>query len=425
MAEMHILLQPIPYSWLTINFSKKSMQKYLNLSLPVLLVLLLSLSACGVPDISDLDIHPEGIVEVNTTNSDSTRYVFPGESWVLHSNPENLGWNTEILNGVGDYADSLETAALMVIHKGVLVYDWGATNEKYITQSMRKGLLNSLYGIYWDQGAIRLDATLNDLAITDSPPLNSQEKSATIEQLLQSTSGVYHSALYEVGSWKENKPERNAHRPGEQWYYNNWGFNALGSIFEQISSQKIGDVFEERIVAPLQMQDFGASDVTYITQKNLSERMMGNESIYPAYMFSMSARDLARFGLLYLNKGEWNGKRILSEEWIDKSWDAVDIEMYHTLKFGYLWWVFEDGMIYVEGENGFEDDIYFTSGNRGHALFVIPYLDLVVVHRVYVKGVDSWSQIKRGLLGIYAEVDDADVYKMLDMIRQSHPAYNQ
>ncbi|MDX1641027.1 MAG: serine hydrolase, partial [Balneolaceae bacterium] len=358
------------------------------------------------------------------SDDDSSRYVFPEETWILHSNPENVGWDTEQLAKVGHYADSLETAALMVVHKGVLVYDWGATDEKYITQSIRKGLLNSLYGLYWDEGAVNLNSTLNDLGVTDTPPLFSLEQSATIEQLLQSTSGVYHSALYEVGSWKENKPERGTHQPGEHWYYNNWGFNALGSIIEQISSQKIGDLFNEKIAVPLQMQDFEESDVTYITQNNWAEKMMGNESVHPAYMFSMSARDMARFGLLYLNEGAWNGNRILSEEWIKKSWTPVDIDMYQTLKFGYLWWMFEDGLIYVEGENGFEDDIYFTSGNRGHVLFVVPYLDLVVVHRVYAKGVGFWSQIKRGPLGIHAEVDDADIYKILDMIRQAHPYYN-
>ena len=249
------------------------------------------------------------------------------------------------------------------------------------------------------------------------------EKTATVEHLLQSTSGIYHSALYEVGSWKRNKPDRNTHKPGETWYYNNWGFNALGTIFEQITSKKIGDTFKQEVARPLQMQDFETTDVTYITQDNWSEQWIGNKSEHPAYMFSITARDMARFGLLYLNNGRWKNKQIFSSEWLHKSWNPVDIEMYHTLKFGYLWWIFEDGYIYKNDNLGFEDDIYFTSGNRGHILFVIPYLDLVVVHRVYTKGVDFWSQLKRGMLGIHAEVDDDELYKMLQMIRTAHPKY--
>lgn len=388
-----------------------------------LFILSLVLSGCGTPDISDQDVHPSDSAHIDTVAFKNGSYHFPGDSWIVYDRPNELGWNEEILTNIGNYADSLETAALMVIHKGVLVYDWGATDQKYITQSMRKGLLNSLYGIYWDRGHINLDTTLAELGITDSPPLTDLEKTSTIEQLLQSTSGVYHSALYELRSWKEDKPDRGTHNPGEQWYYNNWGFNALGTIFENITSQGIGEAFENEIALPLQMQDFNSDDVAYINQDSRSEKFMGNSSEHPAYMFSTSARDMARYGLLYLNNGQWDNKQILSEEWINKSWDPVNIEMYYTLKFGYMWWIFEDGTIYVNKDMGFEDNIYFTSGDGGHATFVIPYLDLVVVHRVNEKGVDFWSQFKRGFLGIGNDVDDDEVYNLLYMIREAHPKY--
>jgi len=360
-------------------------------------------------------------VYTNLEVKQDSGYVFPKEKWELHPSPKNLGWDVAKLKMVGDYADSLETAALMVVHNRVLIYDWGATDEKYITQSMRKGLLNSLYGKYWDEGKINLNTTLSELKIDDVPPLTKRERTATIENLLQSSSGIYHSALYEVGTWKRGKPARGTHKPDETWYYNNWDFNALGTIFEQISNKKIGVAFQKEIASPLQMQDFVPADVEYITQDNLGEKMLGNQSEHPAFMFSMSARDMARYGHLYLNRGNWNGKQIISEEWIEKSWDTVDLDMYQDLDFGYLWWVFENGRIYLNKDMGFDEDIYFTSGNRGHFVFVIPYLDLVVVHRVHIKGVDGWNQIKRGALGLYAEVDDYDVYEMLRMIREAHP----
>lgn len=388
-----------------------------------LIVVCVALAGCGVPQVEDRDVHP-----VTTTNFDSVRfhegdYQFPAESWELHARPDQLGWDTVKLKRAEEMADSLETAAWMVIHRGVLVSDWGATDEKYITQSMRKGLLNSLYGIYEQRGAIDLEATLADLNISDDPPLRRREREATVKQLLQSTSGIYHSALYEEGSWKRNKPARGTHRPGEAWYYNNWGFNALGTVFEQRTGQRIGEAFQREIAAPIGMEDYAAEDVTYLTQNHLTEKMMGNQSEHPAYMFSISARDLARYGLLYLNGGAWNGTQIVPSSWIDRSWEPVDNDMYYTLKFGYLWWVFEDGIIYVNVDPTFEDHIYFTSGNRGHALFVIPYLDLVVVHRVHVQGVDLMSQLKRGMFGAYAEVDDDDVYRMLEVVRQAHPRY--
>jgi CubicO group peptidase (beta-lactamase class C family) len=142
-------------------------------------------------------------------------------------------------------------------------------------------------------------------------------------------------------------------------------------------------------------------------------------------MFSTSARDMARYGLLYLNKGQWDNKQILSEEWINKSWDPVNIEMYYTLKFGFMWWIFEDGTIYVNKDMGFEENIYFTSGDGGHITFVIPYLDLVVVHRMNEKGVDFWSQFKRGPLGIGADVDDDEVYNLRPLCAGSLYCFNK
>lgn len=386
---------------------------------------LLILVTAKVPDTTDRNIHESATAHIDKSKYDSGRYHFPDNSWTLYENPEALGWDNKLLKEVGEKADSLETAALMIIHKGVLVYDWGATDEKYLTQSMRKGLLNSLYGIYWDKDKIDLDATLTGLNIQDEPVLTKKERTATIEQLLNGTSGVYHSALYELGEWKREKPGRGTHKPGEKWYYNNWGFNALGTIFEDISDQTIGEAFETEIAGPLQMQDFYTSDVEYLTKESLTEKLMGNSSLHNAYMFSISTRDLARYGLLYLNKGKWKDEQIISEEWINKTWKPIDIEVYQTLKFGYLWWMFEGGQIFINYDSGFEDDIYFTSGNRGHFLFVIPYLDLVVVHRVHAKGIDFFSQMKRGMFGLYADVDDTDVYKMLETIRKAHPRYKK
>ena len=376
-----------------------------------------------VPEINDQDIHPISTSHVDTTTFISGEYHLPGETWNLYERPSELGWSEAIFTELNHISDSLQTASLMVIHKGVLVYDWGATDEPYITQSIRKGLLNSLYGIYQEKGNISLDQTIGELRINDTPALTAQEQKATVEHLLQSTSGIYHSALYEVGSWKRNKPERGTHQPGETWYYNNWDFNVLGTIIEQQTGRKIGPAFYEDVAQPIQMQDFAPEDVVYSRKGDWSEKIMGNESDHPAYMFSMSARDLGRFGLLYLNKGRWNDHQVVPESWIEKSWEPVDISMFETLKFGYLWWQFEDGYIYPDDNLGFEDTIYFTSGNRGHLLFVIPYLDLVVVHRVYTKGVDFWSQMKRGMFGNYAEVDRNEIYRMLEMIREAHPRY--
>lgn len=145
------------------------------------------LSSCAPADVSDRPVHETGTAHIDTAAYFDGRYHFPGETWTLYDDPGALGWDASRLQEAGRMADSLETAGLMVVHRGVLVYDWGATDGEYITQSMRKGLLNSLYGVYWDRGEVDLDASLAELGVNDTPPLTAQERQATVEQLLQST----------------------------------------------------------------------------------------------------------------------------------------------------------------------------------------------------------------------------------------------
>jgi len=72
--------------------------------------------------------------------------------------------------------------------------------------------------------------------------------------------------------------------------------NALGTIFEQETGAKIFDAFKKEIADPIGMEDFSVENCEYFYQKDKSQ--------HPSYSFRMSARDMARFGLLYLRKGK-------------------------------------------------------------------------------------------------------------------------
>jgi CubicO group peptidase (beta-lactamase class C family) len=103
---------------------------------------------------------------------------------------------------------------------------------------------------------------------------------------------------------------------GTFWFYNNWDFNVLGTIFEKKTGMKIGEAFYKRIALPIGMQDFRPEDVYYLG---------GTVSVHSAYHFEMTARDLARFGLLYLRQGRWNNLQIVPESWIEKSTHANEM----------------------------------------------------------------------------------------------------
>ena len=74
--------------------------------------------------------------------------------------------------------------------------------------------------------------------------------------LLEARSGVYHPALYETPAMAKQRPARGSHEPGTFWYYNNWDFNALGTIYEHATGSGIYDALDRLIARPIGMQDY-------------------------------------------------------------------------------------------------------------------------------------------------------------------------
>jgi CubicO group peptidase (beta-lactamase class C family) len=113
---------------------------------------------------------------------------------------------------------------------------------------------------------------------------------ATVSDLLKSCSGVYHQAAAETNKMEEMRPQRGSHPPGIFYYYNNWDFNVLGTIFEKVTGARIFEAFKKEIAEPIAMENFSLDDCRYSYEEK--------KSMHPAYNFRMTARDLARFGLL-------------------------------------------------------------------------------------------------------------------------------
>jgi CubicO group peptidase (beta-lactamase class C family) len=133
----------------------------------------------------------------------------------------------------------------MASYNGQVFFSWGNVSQNYWSHSIRKAFLNSIFGIYVENGTINLDDSMQDLSIDDIPPsLTSQEKQAKVRHLLQSRSGVYHPAAAEAQIMKDTRPQRGSHPPGTFYYYNNCDFNVLGTIFEQESDTKIFEEFK-------------------------------------------------------------------------------------------------------------------------------------------------------------------------------------
>jgi CubicO group peptidase (beta-lactamase class C family) len=172
------------------------------------------------------------------------------------------------------------------------------------------------------------------------------------------------------------RPERHSHAPGTYWYYNNWDFNALGTIFEQETGTKIFEEFDRRIAKSLQTQDFNIHECKYQTSKDYGQDLISKHRLYG---FRMSTRDLARFGLLYLRNGKWQGQQIISEEWIKESTKGHS-KIWPDGGYGYLWWTGTKGG-FIANAN-VKEHCYIASGAGVNKVMVLPYRNLVVVHRV-------------------------------------------
>lgn len=276
----------------------------------------------------------------------------------------------DALTRAHDYAQSIGTASLVVIQHGRMIDSWGEIDRRLELHSVRKSLLSALIGIAVAQGKIDLNASIGSLGIDDVlPALSEAEKQATVRQLLQARSGVYHPALYETEGQKRRRPIRGSHAPGTFWYYNNWDFNVLGTLYERAVGTSIFEGFKQHIADPIGMQDFRTGDGRYVR---------GADSMHPAYPFRMSARDLARFGLLFLRSGHWQKSTIVPSAWVSESTTPWS-ETHLGSGYGYMWWTgFPDRRVDIMN---LSPGGFWADGHNGQYVIVDPVNDLVVVHQ--------------------------------------------
>ncbi|SFI01854.1 CubicO group peptidase, beta-lactamase class C family [Tindallia magadiensis] len=292
---------------------------------------------------------------------------FPS-TWTQYETPEEAGWSSDKLKKAREYYDELGSTSALLVHDGKIVIAWGDITKNTRAHSIRKSFLNALYGIYIEKDSINLDDTLEDLQIVDIKELTSSEKQATISDLLTSRSGVYLKAGEESFTMSLTRPPRSSYPPGTHFYYNNWDFNVLGTILNQQSQSDLFYEFHQKIAIPLGMEDFSLENTWY--------QFESNKSLHPSYLFRISARDMARFGQLYLQKGKWEDVQMISSEWIETSTKVHAVPEGFTLYgYGYLWWVAQQG----EWE---ELGLYSAIGRYGQSIDIIPEKNILFVHRM-------------------------------------------
>jgi CubicO group peptidase (beta-lactamase class C family) len=321
--------------------------------------------------------------------------AYPGATWE-EVDPEQAGWSASRLRKARDHFKEIGSSALVIVHDGRIVAAWGNTRKRIKIHSMRKSLMSAIYGVAVRQGQVSLDWTMRQLGIDDKPPrLTASEKQATVRQLLQARSGVYHEAAAETANMKKLRPERGSHAPGTFWYYNNWDFNVLGTILRNKTAEDTFDAMERILARPIGMERFRAKDGEYAEVK---------ASVHPAYHMKFSARDLARVGWLFLNRGFWRGQQIIPAAWVAESTKAWTTEARRGVGYGYMWWVSMDDRHFRAnvGPGSFS-----ARGNGGQRILVAP------VHRIVVVNLNDRSENEK--------LKNSDIDKLMKLIFAAAP----
>jgi CubicO group peptidase (beta-lactamase class C family) len=295
--------------------------------------------------------------------------VCPGATWERIA-PKDAGWSAGRLKKADAIAKELDTDSYLIVSGGRVVWEYGDPTLASNVHSVRKSIASILFGTASDRKQMTLDRTLADLGIDDTQGLSPTEKTANIRQLLSARSCIYHKAAYETKEQVGRRPERHSCRPGERWFYNNWDFNALGTIYQAVTGRTLFDAFESEIAGPLQLEHFRKADHTSFHREDVSH--------HPAYLFRLSALDMARIGLLMARGGEWCGRRIVSTGWVEESTVKIS-DTNRKTGYGYLWWVGDDGR-QLGAE--FKGKAFSARGARGQFMIVNPTDDLIIVHRV-------------------------------------------
>ncbi len=300
---------------------------------------------------------------------------------------EEAGFDPDRLEAARASWEALPSSAFMVIAGGAVVTSWGDVGRRYMCHSVRKSFLSALYGIYWDRGEIELNKTLAELGIDDWPdPLLDTERQARILDLLKARSGVFHPAAY---AGRTDSRPRGSEGPGQYFAYNNWDFNTSAYILMQETGADVFEAFDDFFAGPLQMEDWRISDGYYHYE--------WDKSRYPAYPFRMSARDAARFGLLFARSGLWEDDRVLSEQWVNRSSALYSIDN-ETMGYGFYWWILRQPPFLDHG-------MYAALGVGNQFIAVLPKSDMVIVNRA-----DTYEGERTpmsGLLDLVAQVLEA------------------
>ena len=305
---------------------------------------------------------------------------FPAKKWTI-STPEQQGMQSRMLAEMMQHImdNSYPIHSVVIVRNGSLVLDsyfWPFTAEmKHILHSCTKSVVSALIGIAIDKGYIqRVEQPITDFFPGLSEDTNERKQSITIENLLMMASGLDCRDSYRYG-WSGlfamfSSPDWAQYvldlpvvaSPGSTFEYCNGLSYLLSVIIQNATQMNTSDFAAKYLFEPL-----GIRDVTWPTSPQGVTLGWGELQLKP--------QDMARFGLLYLNKGRWGDRQIVPSAWVEASTRRhIDAELFDY--YGYHWWIDSAGY-------------YMAVGYKGQRIFIIPQKEMVVVFTGNLTGPES------------------------------------
>lgn len=257
------------------------------------------------------------------------------------------------------FCDSTKADEVLISHNNVILTNWINTNCDSLfmgTASMIKSWTGLLVGILIDQNII---GGVNDLVCKYLPEWQDGcTHQVTIKHLLTMSSGLNKKGASGILS----KGDMNAYAlklkldtlPNIRFSYSNESVHLLGLIIQRATGKKAEDVFYSYLFNPLK-----------ITKTSLAKDSSGNDIVFGGCRTTTEAA--LKIGLLMLNNGKYNGKQIVSKEWVQQSTSSSTLAPY----YGYLWWIDKNSKHWN----------YAATGDLGQLTVVFPELNLVLVRR--------------------------------------------
>ncbi|MBC7651630.1 MAG: serine hydrolase [Deinococcales bacterium] len=313
--------------------------------------------------------------------------------------------------GIGPFAERGEPTGI-IIYKGYIIATWGEPLRCDMTHSVTKSFLSSVVGLAVDNGMIK---SVDDTVANYVPPIelfmpNQANRSADIigqPQLLHlfatphNKTITWNDMLRQTSDWEGTlwgKPEwadrpdvdpnkwlRERHKSGSVYEYNDVRVNALALAATSVWRKPLPQVLKQYIMDPI-----GASNTWRWTGYRNSWIVLDGQPVqsvsggghWGGGMF-INAYDMARFGLLTMHKGNWNGKQILSEKWVSQAVTPTPAKV----DYGYMNWFLNTDKKLLPSAPA---KAFVHIGNGNNIIYVDPEHDLVMVVRwIDNKGMDG------------------------------------